>query len=243
MKTLALGLLQRLLGFEAYLYLFARFKTATLRFDRRERDFLVFLRALPTDGAVLDIGANIGIMTAHLARHMRKGRVIAFEPMPANLRVLERVVDRMALANVRIEACALGDSRGTAEMVMPVERGAYRHGLTHVIHESITERNDGARFTAPLRRLDDLALLPPETRIVGIKMDVENFEYFVLKGALETLRAHRPPLYVELWANENRARCLELLAGLGYRAFVCERGVTTPYDPGRHTQQNFIFRV
>ena len=243
MKEVVLALLQRLFGFERYLYLFARFNIATLRFDRRERDFLVFLQSLPGEGTVLDIGANIGIMTAHLARHVRNGEVVAFEPMPENHRVLRRIVDRLRLRNVRIEACALGDAEGTVEMVMPVERGALRHGLSHVVHASITERNEGRRLTASLRRLDDFAFLPPATRITGIKMDVENYEAFVLEGAVETLRTHRPLLYIELWANENRTRCLERLAQLGYRTFVCERGALVSYDPARHPQQNFIFRA
>lgn len=242
MKEAALALLQRLFGLETYLYLFSRLKVATLRFDRRERDFLVFLRDLPADGTVLDIGANIGIMTAHLARHVDRGEVVAFEPMPANLRVLGRLVDRLALRNVRIEACALGDSEGTLEMVMPLERGALRHGLAHVVHESIPDRNEGPRVTAPQRRLDDCDSVRRAERITGIKMDVENFEWFVIQGAVETLRRHRPLLYVELWPNENRARCFELLAGLGYRAFVCERGGLIPFEPERHRQQNFIFR-
>ncbi len=187
------------------------------------------MQAIPEDGLVLDIGANLGVMTVHLSRHVRRGRVVAFEPMSENLAVLRRVIGRYGLANVQVEACALGDREGAAEMVLPVEHGARRHGLSHVVHDSIGERNEGLRRSVPMRRLDDFgfAMAPGPA---AIKIDVENFEWFVLEGGLATLRAHRPMLYVELWENENRTRCLELLTGLGYEASVCEDG------------RNFIFR-
>lgn len=239
LKQWTLALLQGLLGFETYLQLFARFKIRTLHADPRERDFLAFLRSIPEDAFVLDVGANLGVMTAHLSRRLRRGAVVAFEPVPENLAVLRRVIAERRLDNVRVEACALGDRDGTAEMVMPVERGARRHGLSHVVHPTIAERNEGRRLTVAMRRLDGFTF---SSRVAAIKLDVENFERFVLEGALATLRRDRPALYVELWPNENRKRCLEILAGLGYRAFVCESGRETPYDPERHARQNFIFR-
>ena len=245
MKEAVLSLLQHILGFENYLYLFGWYKIRTLHRDRRERDFFTFLSMIPDHGVVLDIGANLGVMTVHLSRHVRRGEVVAFEPVPSNVAILRRFVARYRLANVRVEECALGDREGSVQMVLPVERGARRHGLSHVVHETITERNEGQHFSVPMRRLDDFASLwsgdskPPVT---GIKMDVENFERFVIEGAMETLRVHRPLLYIELWPNENRRRCLELLNGLGYQAFVCEHGRLTPFEPDRHAQQNFIFR-
>lgn len=243
MKELVLALLQRWFGFERYLYCFARYKVLTLRGDSRERDFFVFLRSIPKDGIALDIGANLGVMTVHLARHVTGGEIIAFEPMPINVAILRRLVATHALSNVRIEPCALGDREGSVEMVMPVERGAFRHGLSHVVHESITDRNEGVSVRAPLRRLDGFMLDAsscPKGRVTAIKMDVENFEWFVLQGALETIRSHRPLLYIELWPNENRERCFGLLKSLGYETLVCDDGRLTPFDPGRHRGQNFI---
>lgn len=239
LKEITIGLLQRLLGFETYLFRFAQFKIRTLRGDAREKDFFVFLRTLPDDGVVLDVGANIGVMAFHLSRHVRRGEVVAFEPVPHNVAVLHRVIERYGLGNVRVEACALGDREGTVEMVMPVEHGARRHGLSHVVHAGVPDRNRGPRFSVPMRRLDDFAFGP---RVTAIKIDVENFESFVLAGGEATLRKHRPVLYVELWPNENRTRCLALLESLGYHAFVCEGDRETPYAPERHRQQNFVFR-
>ncbi len=64
------------MGFRTYLYVFAIFKIKTLRSDPKEKDFFHFLSLLKDGkGAVLDIGANIGIMTVHLARKLPNSTV------------------------------------------------------------------------------------------------------------------------------------------------------------------------
>lgn len=244
MKKAIIFLLQRLLGFRKYLFVFAKYKVRNLRSDRKEKDFFAFLKLLPSDGIVLDIGANIGIMTVHLAQHVKSGKVVAFEPMPDNLQTLNRIIAHYQLSNVQVEACALGDHEGTVEMVMPVEGGARRQGLSHVVHESITERNEGLKFTVPLRTLNGYDFAKADQpRITGIKMDVENFEQFVLEGAKELLARHQPVLYIELWDNENRYRCFDILRSLGYGIFVNEEEQLVVFDPKRHLKQNFVFKV
>lgn len=236
-------ILQRLVGFETYLYSFAWYKVRTLRRDKQERDFFHFLELLPDDGIVLDVGANIGIMTVHLARQAKRGRVIAFEPVPDNFNTLKRVITRFKLTNVTLERYALGDHEGSVEMVVPVERGVKQQGLSHVLHESITERNEGQRLTVPLRKLDSFSFArEPTPRVTGIKIDVENFESFVLEGAKELLRQHKPLMYVELWHNENRRRCFEIVRALGYEVYVSEGQELRRFDPALHGKRNFVFR-
>jgi FkbM family methyltransferase len=238
-------LLQRTLGFRNYLYVFAWYKVKTLKRDSKENDFFAFLDLLPDDGIVLDIGANIGIMTVHLAKHVRKGNVVAFEPVPDNLETLRKVIARFGLRNVRVEACALGSEEGKVKMVMPVENGARQQGLSHVLHETITERNEGLTFTVPLHMLDNFDFARSTSqKITGIKMDVENFESFVLEGAKKLLALHQPVLYIELWDNENRQQCFEIVRSLGYEIFVHEgNGRLAKFDPTKHFKQNFIFKT
>jgi precorrin-6B methylase 2 len=38
-------------------------------------------------GIIPDVGANIGMMTVLFARHFEDSKVIAFEPIPLNVRV------------------------------------------------------------------------------------------------------------------------------------------------------------
>jgi FkbM family methyltransferase len=233
-------ILQKLLGFETYLYVFARFKIATLTSDTKENDFIYFLKLLPHDAFLLDVGANIGIMTAHMSQHAKQGEVWAFEPIPENRKTLERVLKALKLKNVRVFGSALGNEKGDLTMMMPTINGVKKQGLSYVVHESIEGFAEGETFKVEVHTLNDLCSAPPKP-IAGIKLDVENFEYFVLLGAQNVLKMYRPIVYTELWENENRSKCFELMQSLGYGIFVVNKGICEAYNPQTHRTQNFIF--
>lgn len=244
MKSTIKFLLQRLLGYRRYLRLFAYFKIKTLHQDPRERDFLFFVSMLPDSGTVLDIGANLGFLTYYLSTHVKNGNVIAFEPMPDNLDALRSVVRIFRLTNVRVEDCALGDVDGDAEMILPLFGKSREQGLSHMLHEQLTENNNGVRFTVAVRRLDGLSyLFEPDVRVTGIKMDVENFEQFVLKGARRLLEVHQPLIYIELMNNDNRRRCFEIAKNSGYKVMVREGSELTAFEPARHEDRINMFMV
>lgn len=241
MKNFIKFILQRVLGYRKYLLLFAGYKIRTLKNDVKEKDFFFFLDLLKQDNRlVLDVGANIGIMTAHLGCTLPNTPILAIEPMPDNLFVLKEIVSKHALRNVEIHPVAVGEKSGEIEMILPIEQGAKQQGLSHVVHDSITEYNSGETIQVPLKTLDELVAGRP---VQGIKIDVENYEYYALLGAKNTLSTDRPPLYMELWDNENRTQCFQFLSELGYRAFVVDENSLVEYNSSRHQQQNFIFIV
>jgi FkbM family methyltransferase len=245
MKNLAKYILQKLLGFQNYLFVFSRFKIATLQNDHKERDFLHFLELVPAGGIVLDIGANIGIMTVHLAKSVKDSIIYAFEPIPHNIKVLERIIKHYKLNNVQVCKYALGNEEGEVEMVMPVIGSVKMQGLSHVVHSTIKENNEGERFKMPVKRLDSIKELMGSAKpITGIKMDVENFEFFVLDGGKELLRKYRPIVYCELWDNDNRHKCFELMQGLAYQIKIMVNGELKNYTyevAKTNPTQNFFF--
>lgn len=242
MKHLAKKLLQTLLGFDKYLSLFSVYVIYTLRWNRDEKDFLHFLSMLPNEGTILDIGANIGIMTVHLCRRLPHARVLAFEPMPSNIKALRSVVDFFKLKNVEIFEMALGNYDGEVDMVMPVMDSLPMQGLSHVMHESIPDHNEGKKFRATIKKLDNIKELSENgLSLKGIKIDVENFEYFVLIGAENIIARHHPIIYAELWENENRSRCFDFLQALNYQIMVLNQGKLELFDEREHKTQNFFF--
>ncbi|MFN6014603.1 MAG: FkbM family methyltransferase, partial [Flavobacteriales bacterium] len=156
MKNRLKYILQKLMGFRTYLYVFALFKIRTLRSDAKEKDFFHFLSMLKDgDGAVLDVGANIGIMTVHLANKLPNSTIHAFEPIPENLSVLKKIVAKYNLKKIRIHETAVGESTGKVKMILPHDRKTKMQGLSHVKHESITEWNEGDEYNVPLDTLDN----------------------------------------------------------------------------------------
>jgi FkbM family methyltransferase len=190
------------------------------------------------EGSVLDVGANIGIMTAHLGQYLPNTTIHAFEPMPTNISVLRKIIAKFNLKLVKLHEIAVGDTSGSVKMILPQNGKTKMQGLSHVKHESITEWNEGEEFEVELDTLDNQ--LKTE-KIQGIKIDVENFEYFALKGAKELLERDHPIIYAELWENQNRTNCFDLLTSLSYQAFIVKNNQLISFDSNQHISQNFIF--
>jgi FkbM family methyltransferase len=234
-------LLQRLLGFDNYLFVFAIYIITTLRWNKNERDFTHFVKLIPDGHLVLDIGANIGIMSVWFSRKLKNSRILAFEPVPQNVKALKRVLRFYRTHNVEVIEKALGSEQGMVEMIMPEVEMVRMQGLSHVVHSSITEFNEGENFSVSMIRLDDCDQIKSSDKIAAIKLDVENFEHFVLQGARATIEKHRPIIYAELWENDNRSHCFELLNSLNYSIKVVVKGRLTDYLPMVHHTQNFFF--
>jgi FkbM family methyltransferase len=238
-KSIIKFILQKFLGYENYLFRFAKYKIKQLHKDPNEADFFHFLKLLENKkGDVIDIGANIGLMTFHLSTKLNQSTVYAIEPINDNIKTLNKVISHFNLKNVQVLPFALGNESKAIEMIVPVQSGAKLQGLSHVKHDSIKDWNEGQHFTVEMKRLDDLQF----SNIQGIKMDVENFEYFVLQGGIELLKNERPILYIELWDNDNRKKCFELLQTLNYSIWVVEQEKIIQYNPSVHKTQNFIFQ-
>ncbi len=240
MKNTTKYILQKILGYETYLFVFSRFKIKTLKKDKKEGDFFLFLNQIKAKGDILDVGANIGIMTYHLAKNFPNKTIYSIEPMPDNLKVLQKVIAYYKLNNVKILPFAVGDKNCDLEMVLPVNKKVKMQGLAHVVHDSIKEWNEGDKIKVEAKKLDDLFLNQP---IAGIKMDIENFEFYALKGAEQLLSKYKPVIYLELWDNQNRAQCFEFLNKLGYKPYINHQNNLLPFNPLMHQKQNFIFKV
>ncbi|MBC8153280.1 MAG: FkbM family methyltransferase [Bacteroidetes bacterium] len=221
-KEFTKKLLQSVFGFETYLYYFSRYKIDTLHRDPNEKIMFRFIDLIPDGSLILDIGANLGFITYHLAQK-RDCAVLSFEPIPTNLAVLNRIVANKKLANVTVCPYALGDVNATVNMVMPLENGVPMQGLSHVKTDG--ETTEGREFTVPVKRLDELIEISSSgKRVGGIKIDAEDYEYFILTGGLNLIKKDKPVICVELWENENRERSLLLLASLGYTPYVLSNG-------------------
>ena len=231
--------LQKTLGFNTYLYIFSLLAINRVKY---EEEFHYFNDMIDDTGIILDIGANIGIMTTLLAKKSRNARICAFEPIPDNIRTLKRVINHHKLKNVTIYEAALGKENGQLKMVMPIIDNVKMQGLSHVVEE-ITEQpvERGSVYLVPVYKLDDLKEFKSGERITAIKIDVENFEYHVLKGGEQMLKDHKPVIYCELWDNEKKYITIGFLKELGYKVKVYENKKLVDYKNQPAT--NFFFVV
>ena len=216
MKNKIRNWLQKLLGFRQYLFLFSLYSIRRFEKGNYEKEFMHFIGLIERDGIVLDIGANIGITAAPLAMRLANAEIHAYEPILENFTALERVIKYLKISNIKLYNFALGNTNGELKMIMPVLENARMQGLSKVYQEELEEK--GETYTVPIKKLDDIYF--NETTITAMKIDVENFEYEVLKGSKALIERNRPLIYCELWDNENRKYVFDFLNDLGYEKYV-----------------------
>ena len=165
---------------------------------------------------VLDIGANFGLHTL-LAAHIigPAGRAFAFEPVPANLRLLRRNV-RLNGFHDRVSIIPSAVSNSTqAQLPFSIPSGDL--SVTAFL---TTEGNGSSTRMVPNVRLDDYRNFRRPARL--IKIDVEGAELGVLKGAEELISSDRPVILAEVhvYAFEKFGTSLDrwrqCVEGLGY---------------------------
>jgi FkbM family methyltransferase len=136
---------------------------------------------------VLDIGANLGMVTVHMASLVGSGGVVhAFEPNPRLVGLLRRTLDRNHLPQVKLHEFGLGSEESTLELLVPPSdtgRGSF-------VGDWSTE--DRISVRVPVRTLDDVAREHDIRRVSLLKIDVEGFEASVFHGARLFLERVRP---------------------------------------------------
>ncbi len=225
MKFKVIYVLRKLFGLKNYLFLFAIITIKRLKIYSFGDDFPHFISLIPHEGTVLDIGANIGLNTTPIAQERPGVTVFCFEPVPLNISILERVISYFKLTNTKIFKTALGETNGELTMIIPIVGNVLMTGLSHNYSgESAEIENQGEIISTTMLRLDDIPEIQSAEKITAIKIDVENFEYYVLKGGQETISKHMPIIHCELWNNENRAMAMDLLKSLGYKVMIFDDG-------------------
>lgn len=204
-----------------------------------EREF----RALPLlverpEPLVLDVGGNSGQSILSIKTVLPKARVITFEPAARHAVRLLSLADRFD--DVQIEACALSDVSGEAELFWPVYRGMTMDALASLDRTQVMswlgpdglygfdrDRLSIVSETIRVCRLDDFGLEPDV-----LKLDVQGAESKVIAGAMETIRRCRPALMLEdLVEGDDSHRLLE---PFGYDVYTYgsdgrfELGTTAP---------------
>ncbi|MCX7642882.1 MAG: FkbM family methyltransferase [Armatimonadetes bacterium] len=175
---------------------------------------------------VLDIGANIGYYTMLLSQLVGgRGTVIAVEPHPDNVRLLELNLRLNRVTNVKVMPVAVSDEVGTAEMF--VSDGSNWHSL----HP--TERTGQRKIVVPTMTIDTI-VAQLERSVDLIRMDIEGWETKALSGAEGTLKRDRPTLVVEVHPSylqkEEVQQFLFWLQSLGYeQGFVVLRQDDFPW--------------
>lgn len=171
----------------------------------------------PRDIAI-DVGANIGWYTVLLSRLSEPGaKIFAFEPDPATYRLLCGNLLANSATGVTALNLALGETSGTAVLHRYKASNNGRHTL------STGSDGGGGACQVNVETLDAFCASRAleSTRVRFLKIDVEGFEYYVLRGATNLLQ-RCDCILLEFNRGETGNKVLQLLsdAGLTMCAFI-----------------------
>ena len=158
---------------------------------------------------VFDVGAWKGPYTLFLANLVgEKGRVEAFEPMPDTFNTLVDNVRLNNLTNVNCHNTAVSDIDGSIKIKATYRKSPLASIVRYKNDDKLISLNSQSVTIDSFCRKNNIA---PH----GIKIDVEGAEGLVFKGALETIKTHKPWVIVEfhgyVMSESEKKACWELI--------------------------------
>lgn len=159
---------------------------------------------------MLDIGANMGYYSIQVGQKATKGKVYAFEPDPGNFAVLQKNLALNNITNVIVHNAALSDKQDTMRL--------YKHPFNVGDYRLYNDGDFTEYVDVPTIRIDDVITGPVHL----VKIDVQGFEYFALRGGRALLEQYKPVVISEFWprglynSGASPEAYLTLMQSLGY---------------------------
>jgi FkbM family methyltransferase len=140
-----------------------------------EEDEHAFLTRHPfPEGEILDVGANLGVVSLILGQRFPDRSIHAFEPNPSTVDALRKNLEYNAVDNVFVQDAAVGETSGTVTFEAdPENRGTARRSSQQAEHAK----------TVSCVTLDGYVEDKGIEEVGFLKVDVEGYEKEVFEGA------------------------------------------------------------
>jgi FkbM family methyltransferase len=158
-------------------------------FEALELD--LFAKAAEKSTTILDVGANIGLFSCVAGKAMPAGGAIyAFEPVAENAKYFRQNLLNNHLTNVELIESAVGQEVGELDLFISTESIAN--------HSASSRHSRGSEsVSVPMTSVDAFVTSRGIGHVDLIKTDVEGYDGYVLKGAVETIKRHQPTIFIE----------------------------------------------
>lgn len=180
----------------------------------------VLRRVLGPGDVAVDVGANLGIVSLHMAKEVgARGRVLSFEPSPKILPFLRATLAEDRDLPITLVEVACGEHDGELALQVPEgNAGAAsavirRKGRPCEIHQ------------VPVRRLDDCLASAGVEKVRLMKLDVEGFEEQALRGLFGRAAAVRPDVILLEGTKPSVSGAFHVLRDNGYAIFGIPFGI------------------
>lgn len=191
-------------------------------------DEIKFLRRYIRSGMnILDIGANYGVYTLTMAKHISPtGRLWAFEPTSTTAAFLKNSIQHNKFDNVTLIQAALSNKMGSAELF--VNQNSELNSLSQNASQG------GQSETVQLLTLDHCREAYQFPKIDFIKLDAEGEENKILQAATELLQTDSPLIMYELKHGQHvNTSLINSFSDMHYDSYRLLPGLDclVPFDP------------
>ncbi|WP_317897278.1 FkbM family methyltransferase [Aurantibacillus circumpalustris] len=177
-------------GIELSLFLFHKFQSHITKNSNLK---------IEKDYTILDIGANVGLMTLQFSKLASEGRVISFEP---TFYALERLKRNLALnpemtKNVTVINSFVSEKSSDNPNIIAYSSwkvNGEREANDHPVHWGTPKSTEGVKSIS----LNDFVANQKLEKIDFIKIDTDGHEYEVFKGADVAIGKFRPKIIFEI---------------------------------------------
>jgi FkbM family methyltransferase len=143
---------------------------------------------------LMDIGANIGLVSTYLLKEVPNLFIYAFEPGPTQAGLLQKTITINSLQNsIKLSQIALSDSSGKKVFFAHPNRDQAKDGLVDTGRGEKTVEIEVETMT-----LDEWWKGEGKPHVDVVKIDTEGAELLVLRGASEFLKEAKPIIYLEI---------------------------------------------
>lgn len=165
----------------------------------------------------IDIGSNIGMVALHGAHLVGSdGRVDCFEPNPVCCTQIKRTTEMNNISQIQVHCYGLSEMKGSLELN---QDHAHTGGATF---GKVDSDKIVSKTVAEVRKGDDVFVGNMAERPKLIKIDVEGYELYAMRGMTDTLARWGCPILMEL-VEENLVKAgatvhelVGFMGGLGY---------------------------
>ena len=171
-------------------------KTGRTHIEGELNNIFAIVDRLPDNAVIVDGGTNAGFFTIPVAHRTqsRNVKIIAFEPQRQLFQAVGGSLALNGYRHVYLHNVGLGADPGIAQLPAIDYSVVQDFGTVQLSDETTLEEYSWmADRVVDITSIDTMAL----PRLDFFKLDVEGYEVPALAGAIETIRQHRPWIWVE----------------------------------------------
>ena len=168
-----------------------------------------------------DVGANVGLYTWYVRKACPNRNILAFEPDPENIKLLEKKLAKANLQNLKICQSAWSNMAGEASFfqdTLTSATGCVEGNDKPWIEQYLNGASNAIRVKT--KTIDSVAKVDKTPSLK--KIDVEGHEVEVLQGGRNTLNEAKTLLIIESFPPK-QSTILSLLHELGYCSMDADR--------------------